>query len=124
MLISALESLDKFCKLASSTKINMTDNEFEKIIASTHTLLNYLESAQCCIRTNKVHVALKHIEPFMRINRCLGNMAEEGIESLHSRFEQIVKKIKRSKRMKVLLYAAKAYAVHVFLFDVGEYAEL
>jgi hypothetical protein len=51
-------------------------------------------------------------------------MSEEGLESLHSNFGQIVDKIKRSNHLKVLLYAAKQYSVKVFLFDRGEYEEL
>jgi hypothetical protein len=83
-----------------------------------------LEAANCCIRTNKAHITLKHLEQFLRANRCLGNMAEEGLESLHSIFEQICKKIKRSDKLKLLLYAVKSYAVKVFLFDQGEFDNL
>ena len=123
-IVAVLEPLADFCTQTSLTNAKLSDVEIEQIVSANKKLLQALEDTRCFIRSNKCHVALKHLETFVRKNRCLSNMSEEGLESLHSNFGQIVDKIKRSNHLKVLLYAAKQYSVKVFLFDRGEYEEL
>ena len=118
-ICDCLDSFSLFSENISSLCTNMNDAEIKKILDSSQHLLSFLESTQIAVRKTKCHVLFAHVSEFLKRNRCLGNMGEEGLENLHSIFENLSIKIKRGDKLQTLLHAAKQHAVDVLLADQG-----
>lgn len=64
-------------------------------------------------RKPKVHVLIKHVIPFIRYWRNLGNLSEQAMESYHAEMKRVVKRYKnQSNKMKeILLFTLKSILI-------------
>jgi len=104
--INALRVFDHFAKLASKIGL-LTSEDIDRCETSIDALVESLKLAEILSCKVKVHIMMKHLIPFMRKNKCLASMCEEGLESIHSQFQQFSKRVKRSNNLKQLLICTR-----------------
>ena len=113
---NALRGFNMFAKRASKigTLTEADINLCNTAILDLVSLLKLTKIRSCKI---KIHIMMKHLIPFMRKNKCLASMCEEGLESIHSQFYQFGRNVKRGNKLNQVLICTQNHAEKVMLFD-------
>lgn len=126
-LVKALSIFDVWCRLVSTTDINLSDSRVQKICCKeahstardccqTALLGSALEEIGGFGSSALVHVMIMHLGPFIWKHKMIGALAEEGIESVHSKLAIEMQRHKRSAKEKIR-NALKWLAIDVLMCD-------
>ncbi|CAD5212808.1 unnamed protein product [Bursaphelenchus okinawaensis] len=124
-----MEIFNEWCKIVSSTKKNLSDEELMVLYCrngkhsgykccQTMKLAQSLETIGGASKSALVHIVLMHLGSFSWKDRMIGALAEEGIEVIHCRLSEEMKRHGYKKVDKVR-NSLKWKAIDTLLFDKG-----
>ncbi|CAD5209448.1 unnamed protein product [Bursaphelenchus okinawaensis] len=128
-IIKAMDVFNEWSKIVSSTKKNISDKELMVLYCrngehlgeqccQTIKLARCLDVVGGASKSALVHIVLMHLGPFAWKHKMIGALAEEGIEAVHCRFAEEMKRHGYNKVGKVQ-NSLKWKAIDTLMFDKG-----